>query len=228
MIVDYSIGHTSSIHNSWAFWSTCTCKEHECIFGPDEWMWADPAYPSETWSVLPFKKPAKCELSPDQKTFNYHLSKICICVEHAIGLLKGRFQSLFELQIQIYMHKKHLWAVMWIQCCIILHNLVLQIEAGKDDRSGERNSTISGINRREPNTDTGGRKLRQKVKMTWMHLNLLIIVSWLLARNFNEGLWKSYLIAKWAEPYIVCNALWFWDYIMTWMIKCQQNMNECQ
>jgi hypothetical protein len=23
---------------------------------------------------------------------------------------------------------------MWIQCCIILHNLVLQIEAGKDDR----------------------------------------------------------------------------------------------
>ena len=60
--------------------------------------------------------------------------QICIRVEHAIGLLKGRFQSLFELQIQIYTHKKHIWAVMWIQCCIILHNLVLQIEAGNNHR----------------------------------------------------------------------------------------------
>jgi hypothetical protein len=32
------------------------------------------------------------------------------------------------------MHKKHLWAVMWIRCCIILHNLVLQIEAEKNHR----------------------------------------------------------------------------------------------
>ena len=131
MIVDYSVGHTGSVHDLWA---SRTCKEHDCIFRPDEWMWADSAYPSETWSVSPFKKPAKQELSPDQKTFNYHLLKICIHVEHAIGLLKGRYQSLFELRIQIYMHEKHLWAVMWIRCCIILHNLVLQIEAGKDDR----------------------------------------------------------------------------------------------
>jgi hypothetical protein len=134
MIVDYSVGHTGSVHDSWAFRSTRTCKEHERIFGLGEWMWADSAYPSETWSVSPFKKPARRELSPDQKTFNYHLSKIRIRVEHAIGLLKGRFQSLFELRIQIYTHEKHLWAVMWIRCCIILHNLVLQIEAGKDDR----------------------------------------------------------------------------------------------
>jgi hypothetical protein len=34
-----------------------------------------------------------------------------------VGLLKGRFH-------------KHLWAVMWIWCCIILHNLILRIEAG--------------------------------------------------------------------------------------------------
>jgi hypothetical protein len=47
-----------------------------------------------------------------------------------IGLLKGRFQSLFQLRIQIYTHEKHLWAIMWIRCCIILHNLILRIEAG--------------------------------------------------------------------------------------------------
>jgi len=78
MIVDYSVGHTGSVHDSWAFRSTRTYKEHDSIFGPNEWMWADSAYPSETWSVSPFKKPARGELSPDQKTFNYYLSKVCL------------------------------------------------------------------------------------------------------------------------------------------------------
>jgi hypothetical protein len=50
-----------------------------------------------------------------------------------IGLLKGRFQSLFQLRIQVYTHEKHLWAIMWIRCCIILHNLILRIEAGNID-----------------------------------------------------------------------------------------------
>ena len=76
MIVDYSVGHTGSVHDSWAFRSTRTFKEHERIFAAGEWMWADSAYPSETWSVSPFKKPARGELDRDQKTFNYHLSKV--------------------------------------------------------------------------------------------------------------------------------------------------------
>ena len=45
MIADYSVGHTGSVHASWAFQSTRTFKEHARIFGTDEWMWADSAYP---------------------------------------------------------------------------------------------------------------------------------------------------------------------------------------
>jgi hypothetical protein len=33
MIIDYSVGHTGSVHDSWAFQSTRTFKEHERIFG---------------------------------------------------------------------------------------------------------------------------------------------------------------------------------------------------
>ena len=88
MIVDYSVGHTGSVHDSWAFRSTQTFKEHELIFGPGEWMWVDSAYPSERWSVSPFKKPARGELVPDQKTFNYHLSKVNP-IHHAIVLLSS-------------------------------------------------------------------------------------------------------------------------------------------
>jgi hypothetical protein len=147
MIADYSVGHTGSVHDSWAFRSTRTYREHEQVFRPGEWMWADSAYPCETWSVSPFKKPARGSLNADQRTFNYHISKVCIrftsslsaeCpnlqirirVEHAIGLLKGRFQSLFQLRIQVYTHRKHVWAIMWVRCCIILHNLIIRLEAG--------------------------------------------------------------------------------------------------
>jgi len=76
MIADYSVGHTGSVHDSWAFRSTRTFKEHLQVFAPGEWIWADSAYPSEIWSVSPFKKPVRSELSRDQRTFNYHLSKV--------------------------------------------------------------------------------------------------------------------------------------------------------
>jgi hypothetical protein len=76
MIADYSVGHTGSVHDSWAFCSTRTFKEHMQVFVPGEWIWADSAYPSEMWSVSPFKKPARGNLTPDQRTFNYHLSKV--------------------------------------------------------------------------------------------------------------------------------------------------------
>ena len=76
MITDYSLGHTGSVHDAWAFRSTRTFKNHEDIFGPGEWMWADSAYPPETWSVGPFKKPVNGQLTADQKTFNYWVSKV--------------------------------------------------------------------------------------------------------------------------------------------------------
>jgi len=48
--------------------------------------------------------------------------------EHAIGILKGRFQSLKELRIQISSHQKHEYAKLWIICCLILHNLIIRFE----------------------------------------------------------------------------------------------------
>jgi hypothetical protein len=71
------VGHTGSVHDSWAFRSTRIFKEHERILAPGEWIWADSAYPSEAWCVSPFKKPIGGELTPDQRTYNYQLSQVC-------------------------------------------------------------------------------------------------------------------------------------------------------
>lgn len=82
LFVDYSVGHTGSVHDSWAFQSTRVSKDHEHIFAPGEWLWADSAYPAEPWCVTPLKKPIGGFLAPDDRTFNYHVSKV------RIGLLQ--------------------------------------------------------------------------------------------------------------------------------------------
>jgi hypothetical protein len=155
LIVDYSLGHTSSVHDAWAFRSTHTFKNHDRIFGPGEWMWADSAYPPETWSVAPFKKPINGQLTPDQRTYNYWVSKVSVSlhstlsflmnlngsyylqirirVEHTIGLLKGTLQSLKEIRIQLINTKWHMIIIMWARTCIVLHNLIIRIEGDNFD-----------------------------------------------------------------------------------------------
>lgn len=48
--------------------------------------------------------------------------------EHFFGSLKGRFQSLQELRFQIQGQKELDFANMWVRCCLILHNLIVEIE----------------------------------------------------------------------------------------------------
>jgi hypothetical protein len=119
-------------------------------------MWADSAYPPETWSVAPFRKPINRKLTLDQRTYNYWVSKvsvslhstlsflmnlngfyylqICIHVEHTIGLLKGTFQSLKEIRIQLINTKQHIIIIIWARTCIVLHNLIIHIKGDNFDK----------------------------------------------------------------------------------------------
>ena len=56
-----------------------------------------------------------------------------IRIEHTIGVLKGRFQSLHELRINVSSHNRHLYTIMWCRACIILHNLIIRIEGDTVD-----------------------------------------------------------------------------------------------
>ncbi|KAG2055851.1 hypothetical protein BDR06DRAFT_1044727 [Suillus hirtellus] len=98
MIVDYSLGQPG---------------KHANLLPDDHWVWADSAYPLEPWCIPPFKKPLNRQLTKDQKTFNYHLSKI---------------HSLRELCINIQTEKDLQVAVHWIKCCLILHNMIICFE----------------------------------------------------------------------------------------------------
>ena len=78
LIVDYSLGHPGSVHDAWAFRSTRIYQQHAALLQDDHWIWADSAYPLEPWCIPPFKKPRNGALTRDQKTFNYHLSKVLL------------------------------------------------------------------------------------------------------------------------------------------------------
>lgn len=80
-------------------------------------------------------------------------TQVCIRAEHSIGLLKGRFQALRELRVQIHSHRRHLWTITLIRCCLILHNLILRIEDTDFDPEFREELFTAG---QQPWQDEGG------------------------------------------------------------------------
>ncbi|OBZ79944.1 hypothetical protein A0H81_01085, partial [Grifola frondosa] len=98
LLVDYVVGDIGSTHDAEAFWNSSIhlTDGRAAFLGKNEWLWADSAYPAETWLV---------PLTRSQQT------------------------SLRELRISINDDKGHDHACLWIQSCLILHNLIIRQNA---------------------------------------------------------------------------------------------------
>ena len=77
--------------------------------------------------MAPYKKP-ESDL-PDNGIYNNHVSMLRIRSEHAIGFLKGRFQSLKDLRVMIKDENSHKFATYWIVACIGIHSFAMTCEA---------------------------------------------------------------------------------------------------
>ncbi|KIK82465.1 hypothetical protein PAXRUDRAFT_153751 [Paxillus rubicundulus Ve08.2h10] len=76
LIADYGLGLPGSVHDAYAFQHTRMFREHAELLGDEHWIWTDSAYPSESWCVVPFKKPRGGRLTRDQNNFNQYLSTV--------------------------------------------------------------------------------------------------------------------------------------------------------
>ncbi|KDQ52058.1 hypothetical protein JAAARDRAFT_91379, partial [Jaapia argillacea MUCL 33604] len=111
---------------STAWEETHLAREHATLLEDGEFIWADSAYPLATWMVSPYKKPER-DL-PNNEVFNNHVSMVRIRSEHAIGFLKGHFQSLKSLRVNIKDETSHKFATYWVIACIAVHAYAMQCE----------------------------------------------------------------------------------------------------
>ena len=79
---------------------------------------------------------------PDNEVFNNHLSMIRIRSEHAIGFLKGRFQSLKGLRLRVVDSRSHKFATYWVLACTAIHAFAMQCEAEERASQGEDADTV--------------------------------------------------------------------------------------
>jgi hypothetical protein len=125
-IVDYSLGMTGSAHDAAAFAHTGAAKHPEWFFDGDEFAWTDSAYTVNSRTIPVHKQPASSLY--ENTLFDGVVSHLRVRSEHCIGVLKGRFQCLRGLRVNINSNKDHVDALRWITAAIILHNLIIDIE----------------------------------------------------------------------------------------------------
>lgn len=153
--ISYHAGYTGSCHDSWVFQHSKIHTNATAFFGPNQYLLADSAY-ANGWYLVPAFRASACD-TPEKTKFNYHLAQSWVRIEHAIGILKGRFSSLQEMHSQLQTKKEMKYLVQWITTCLILDNLLADLKDQWSDLYGDEDprSTHEIQNSNNP-THSGG------------------------------------------------------------------------
>ena len=117
---------TGSAHDASAFEHTAAMKHTGWFFEGEEFAWVDSACPIILRTIPVHKRPAS--LLSENTLFDGVVANLCVRSEHCIGALKGCWQCLWGLCVNINSKQQHQAACWWITVAIILHNLVIDIE----------------------------------------------------------------------------------------------------
>ena len=128
-IRSYLAGWPGSGHDNCVFSRTTVCRNPDHHFSVGEYMIADSAVENTDFVVAAFKKPPLQQMPIMNEKFNTKLASPRISAEHTIGILKGRFPWLKSIRMLVTDNKKHMMRILrLIDCCVIIHNLMLDIE----------------------------------------------------------------------------------------------------
>ena len=154
-----SMKYPASVQDSKAWKATAMYEAIESYFQPDEYILADKAYALERHIITPYKSPAAT--LPINVIFNYELSKPRVKIEHAFGILKVRWPTIYDIPIRIGMDEKkgHRKVHYWTMACLVLHNLLhtmrddeTWLKAEMDRQVTDSNNDIDENREHEPYT----------------------------------------------------------------------------
>jgi DDE superfamily endonuclease len=154
-------------HDARVFENSMLARQPHQFFDGNEYLLADSGYTPCIQIIPAFKRPQNRGLGMEESQFNLQLSKIRVRVEHCIGILKGRFQSLKGLRTIIRRKRDVRRLTYWIRACCVLHNLVLQDpvkqEWLEDDDEGDDDGEIQieGDETSVVPRETAGKKKRR-------------------------------------------------------------------
>ena len=127
-----SMGHTASAHDSTAFKSTELYQRIHEHFDAEEYILADKAYGLERHIITPYKEPASRQ--PANRRFNLQHAIPRVKIEHAFGVLKARWPTLYNIPTRIGTDKQlgHRRVMNWTMACIVLHNILHGMKENED------------------------------------------------------------------------------------------------
>jgi hypothetical protein len=96
-----------------------------------QYLLDDSAYSNIIYLIASYK--ALHVNNSDIWRFNKRLSRIQIDIEHAFDILKSRWKSLIDLRLQIRDIKDYTYAIRWIIACVVLHNILVDIQNDWDE-----------------------------------------------------------------------------------------------
>ena len=128
-IRSYLAGWPGSVHDNRVFSRTDICRHPEKYFSGSQYMLSDSALENTDFVIVAFKKPPLQPMPVHNELFNTKLACARISAEHTIGILKGRFPWLKNIRMLVTDKKEHMLRILrLIDCCVIIHNLMLDIE----------------------------------------------------------------------------------------------------
>lgn len=131
----FFLGYPASVHDARCIKESNLCGYPQDFFNNGEYILADSAYTLSNNILTPFKKPAS--LLADNAAFNKILSSVRVRVEHCIGILKNRFQSLKGMRQRVVGKKDARHVIQWAKACAILHNMVLEVDWWDERDAGD-------------------------------------------------------------------------------------------
>ncbi len=141
-IIHLYTGMPASVHDSTAY------RRSDLNIPPERYILGDSAYANTDFVITPFRQRTGPR-PPKERIFNEQLSHVRICVEHAIGILKNRFQSLRELRIRVDKENGHRRACEWITACCVLYNIIQECDpwTEMDDPDDDEEEEIGNVGR---------------------------------------------------------------------------------